>query len=126
MHYSRGMAPELRFDRAARYGAAIVGMLFATFLAIATDFSAVVQSAVYAGTIRNNTPPILAPVLVAVNITSGGYALVMEGLVITLGLGAVWLAAGLDRWLGRWLARRHGRRHGGDRIPDAATRRPDA
>ncbi|MEZ3161960.1 hypothetical protein AB1K54_15705 [Microbacterium sp. BWT-B31] len=50
------MAPELRFDRSARCGASIVGMLFATYLAIATGFSAVVQSAVYAGTIRNDTP----------------------------------------------------------------------
>lgn len=50
------MAPVLRFDRAARYGAAIVCMLFGAYLGVATDFSAIVQSESYAGTIRTDTP----------------------------------------------------------------------
>jgi len=50
------MAPELRFDRSARYGAAIVAMLAGAYLAVATDFSAIVQSEVYAGTIRTDAP----------------------------------------------------------------------
>lgn len=196
MHYSRAMAPELRFDRGARYGAAIVGMLAATYLAIVTDFSAIVQSETYAGTIRNDTPivdvvqfvmivaamvaslallptsgsrriygitvvcvtlflwatfglergagnithpvalwtfvlnqgfvtlvaavggwvvargrhplswvvvvvavipPIVAPILIAANFTTGGYALVMQGIVVAAGLGAVWAAVWIDR-----------------------------
>lgn len=50
------MAPALAFDRSARYGAAIVAMLFGTYLGVATDFSAIVQSEVYAGTIRSDAP----------------------------------------------------------------------
>lgn len=194
------MAPRLRFDRRARYGAAIVGMLATTYLASATDFSAIVQSESYAGTIRNDTPlvnivqfllivggmvaslallptpgmrrvggitlvcvalflwatfglergvgnihepdalwafvldqgfvtllaavggwviargrhplswivvivaiipPIVGPMLVEANFTSGGYALVIQGIVVLGGLGAVWAAAGIDRLLER-------------------------
>lgn len=50
------MASDLRFGRGARYGAAIVGTMFATYLAIATDFSAIAQSEAYAGTITNDLP----------------------------------------------------------------------
>lgn len=194
------MAPTIPFDRGARYGAAVVGMLFATYLAIATDFSAILQSETYAGTIRNDVPfvnvfqfvlilaamtaslwllptsgtrrvggitlvwvvlclwatfglergvgnigapvafwafvlnqgfvvlltavggwviargrhplswlvvvvavvpPIIAPILVQANFTTGGYALVIQGLVIVLGLGAVWAAVWIDRAVGR-------------------------
>jgi len=194
------MAPRLRFDRGARYGAAIVGMLATTYLASATDFSAIVQSESYAGTIRNDTPlvnivqfllivggmvaslallptsgmrrvggitlvcvtlflwatfglergvgnihepdalwafvldqgfvtllaavggwviargrhplswivvivaiipAIVGPMLVEANFTSGGYALVIQGIVVFGGLGAVWAAAGIDRLLER-------------------------
>ncbi|GAA1941313.1 hypothetical protein GCM10009775_36400 [Microbacterium aoyamense] len=190
------MAPTIPFDRGARYGAAVVGMLFATYLAIATDFSAILQSETYAGTIRNDVPfvnifqfvlilaamtaslailptsgmrrvggvtlvwvvlclwatfglergvgnitepvafwafvlnqgfvvllaaiggwviargrhplswlvvvvavvpPIVAPILIQANFTTGGYALVIQGLVIALGLGAVWAAVWIDR-----------------------------
>lgn len=198
MQYSPTMAPELRFDRGARYGAAVVGMLAATYLAAVTDFSGIVQSETYAGTIRNDAPivnvvqflvilggmvvslmllptswtrrvwgvtvvvvtlclwatfglergagiirdpvelwafvlnqgfvtllaavggwlvargrhpltfvlvivaivpPIVAPMLVAANFSTGGYALVIQGLVIFLGLGAVWAAVGIERLL---------------------------
>lgn len=50
------MAPVLSFDRSARYGAAIVAMLAGAYLGVATDFSAIVQSEVYAGTIRTDAP----------------------------------------------------------------------
>lgn len=192
------MAPRIRFDRGARYGAALVGMLFASYLAIATDFSAILQSETYAGTIRNDVPfvnifqfvlilvamttslallptsgarrvggitlvwvvlclwatfglergvgnitepvafwafvlnqgfvvllvsvggwviargrhplswivavvalvpPVVAPMLVQANFTTGGYALVIQGLVIALGLGAVWAAVWIDGWI---------------------------
>lgn len=50
------MPPRLAFDRSARYGAAIVAMLVGAYLGVATDFSAIVQSEVYAGTIRTDAP----------------------------------------------------------------------
>lgn len=50
------MALALPFDRTARYGAAIVCMLFGAYLGVATDFSAIVQSESYAGTIRTDAP----------------------------------------------------------------------
>lgn len=50
------MAPILVFDRSARYGAAIVAMLVGGYLGIATDFSSIVQSEVYAGTIASDAP----------------------------------------------------------------------
>ncbi len=50
------MAPVIAFDRTARYGAALVCMLAGAYLAVATDFSAIVQSEVYAGTIRTDAP----------------------------------------------------------------------
>ncbi|MCT9819404.1 hypothetical protein N3K63_03785 [Microbacterium sp. W1N] len=194
------MAPTLPFDRSARYGAAVVAMLFATYLVTATDFSAIVQSETYAGTIRNDAPlvnlvqfviilgamvtalwllptsgtrrlagvtlvcvvlflwaalglergdgtltqppalwdfvlnqgfvallasvggwviargrhpltwlvvavaalpPLIAPILIQANFSSGGYALVMQGTVIVAGLAAVWGAALLDSVLVR-------------------------
>ncbi|RLK52263.1 hypothetical protein [Microbacterium telephonicum] len=194
------MAPTLRFDRSAGYGAAIVAMLFATYLATAMDFSAIVQSESYAGTIRNDAPlvdivqfvlvlgsmvaalvllptkgmrrlggvtlscvvlflwatfglergdgtltqpaalwdfvlnqgfiallagvggwviargrhpltwlvvvvavipPIVGPAMIEANFSTGGYALVTQGIVIVAGLGAVWAAAGLDSLLTR-------------------------
>lgn len=50
------MAPVLAFDRSARYGAAIVAMLVGGYLGVATDFSSIVQSEVYAGTIASDAP----------------------------------------------------------------------
>lgn len=70
------MAPRLRFDRGARYGAAIVGMLATTYLASATDFSAIVQSESYAGTIRTDVP--------LVNIVQ--FLLIVAGMVASLAL----------------------------------------
>lgn len=201
----------LRFDRGARYGAAIVAAMFATYLAVASDFSAIVQAEMYAGTITNDmpyvdtlqfvlvvatlvaalaalptspmrrvgsvtlacvalflwatfgllrgaghlghldplwevvlnqgfiallagvggwviargrhplswvvvvialVPPIVGPRLVEANVTSGGYALAMQGIVVVGGLAAVWAAAGVDRWARRRFSGR-----------DAATRR---
>ena len=52
------MTPELRFDRNARYGAALVGVLFAGFLNIATDFSAFIQAANYAGALGTDVPAV--------------------------------------------------------------------
>lgn len=46
----------LRFDHRARDAAAVVGILFAAYLNIATDFSAIIQAANYAGSIPNDVP----------------------------------------------------------------------
>jgi hypothetical protein len=50
------MEPAVRFDRSARHGAALVGIAFAAYLTLATDFSTIVQAANYAGTIPNDVP----------------------------------------------------------------------
>ncbi|SFR94611.1 hypothetical protein SAMN04487846_0988 [Microbacterium sp. cf046] len=52
------MIPEVRFDRNARYGAAMVGVMFAAFLNIATDFSAFIQAANYAGALGTDVPAV--------------------------------------------------------------------
>ncbi|RKE64556.1 hypothetical protein [Microbacterium sp. AG238] len=209
----------LRFDRGARYGAAIVAATFATYLAVASDFSAIVQAEIYAGAITNDmpyvdtfqfvlvvatlvaafallptspmrrvggvtlacvalflwatfgllrgaghlahldplwavvlnqgfiallagvggwvvargrhplswvvmvvalVPPIVGPRLVEANVTSGGYALAMQGIVIVGGLAAAWGAAGIDWWVRRRLS---GRDAATGRQPRSATTR---
>lgn len=201
------MAPALVFDRSARYGAAVVCMLFATYLGAATDFSAIVQSESYAGAIRTDAPllnlvqfllvlgamlaavvllptsgwrrlggftlvsvvlllwvtfglqhaagnlvhPItfwrfvldqglivvvvsvggwllargrhpltlvvlvlavipafVSPLLAENSFPSGAIALVSQSTVAVVGLGAVWLAVLIDRWVGRRVSRRKG------------------
>jgi hypothetical protein len=194
------MGTNLRFDRGARYGAGLVATCVGAYLGSATDFSAIVQSENYAGTIRTDiplvnvaqfvlivgvfwfafailptpparrvaavtlasvvffmwatlglqrgagqisepvglwsfildqgfvtllvtvggwavardrhplswlaglvciAPPIVAPLLVAANFTTGGTTLVMQSLVIAGGVGGAWLAAAIDRPLSR-------------------------
>ena len=50
------MATALRFDRRALQGVALVGVVLGAYLTIATDFSAVVQAADYAGSIPSDVP----------------------------------------------------------------------
>lgn len=50
------MVAPLRFDSPARQGAAMVGIVFAAYLTIATDFSTIIQAADYAGSIPNDVP----------------------------------------------------------------------
>lgn len=50
------MTDGFRFDANARYGAAIVGVLFAASLNIATDFSAFIQASNYAGSLGTDVP----------------------------------------------------------------------
>ena len=46
----------LKFTDNARYGAAIVGTVFAAYLNIATDFSSYIQASNYAGTLGTDVP----------------------------------------------------------------------
>lgn len=50
------MPRRIRLDDRARYGAAVATMVFSTYLAISTNFSAIVQAENYAGTIRTDVP----------------------------------------------------------------------
>jgi hypothetical protein len=50
------MADRFRFDRNARYGAALVGFMFAAYLNIATDFSAFIQASNYDGSLGTDVP----------------------------------------------------------------------
>lgn len=50
------MSEPLRFDRSARYGAALVGTLFAGYLCIATSFDAFIQASNYAGALGTDVP----------------------------------------------------------------------
>lgn len=102
------MAPTLPFDRTARYGAAIVCMIFGVYLGTATDFSAIVQSATYAGTIHTDVPLlnvvqfilVLAAMLTAVVLlpTSGWRRLAAFTLVCVVLF--LWATFGLQRGAG--------------------------
>lgn len=102
------MAPALVFDRSARYGAAIVCMLFGAYLGVATDFSAIVQSESYAGAIRTDAPLlnvvqfllVLAAMLIAVVLlpTSGWRRLGAFTLVSVVLL--LWVTFGLQHAAG--------------------------
>lgn len=48
----------MAFDRGARYGAAMVGVMFAGYLNVATDFSAFIQAANYAGVLGTDVPAV--------------------------------------------------------------------
>jgi hypothetical protein len=50
------MVARLRFASPARHGVALVGIVFAAYLNIATDFSTIIQAADYAGSIPNDVP----------------------------------------------------------------------
>ena len=50
------MSPRLSFDRNARYGAAMVGVMFAAWLNIATDYSAFIEATNYAGSLGTDVP----------------------------------------------------------------------
>src|SRR6187402_1402303 len=50
------MAERLRFDRHARHAVALVGIVVAAYLNVATDFSTFIQAADYAGSIPNDVP----------------------------------------------------------------------
>ncbi|MFE1646323.1 hypothetical protein ACFM35_12160 [Microbacterium sp. P01] len=50
------MSEHLAFDRNARYGAALIGVAFAAYLCISTDFNAFIQASNYAGALGTDVP----------------------------------------------------------------------
>ncbi len=52
------MAVRVRFDRNARYGASMVGVLFAAYLNIITNFDAFIQAENYAGVLGTDVPAV--------------------------------------------------------------------
>ena len=52
------MAARVRFDRNARYGASMVGVLFAAYLNIVTNFDAFIQAENYAGVLGTDVPAV--------------------------------------------------------------------
>lgn len=52
------MPAVLEFDANARYGAALVGVLFAGYLSVSTDYSAFVQATNYAGVLGTDIPAV--------------------------------------------------------------------
>lgn len=54
--YLRPMAQTAKFDPRVRYGVAVTAMVYSTYLACATDFSAVIRSENYEGAISSDIP----------------------------------------------------------------------
>lgn len=52
------MTARVRFDRNARYGASMVGVLFAAYLNIITNFDAFIQAENYAGVLGTDVPAV--------------------------------------------------------------------
>jgi len=102
------MAEPVRFDRNARYGAALVGTLFATYLCVSTDFSAYVQAANYAGTLGTDQPLVdffefvlMLGVFVASFITAPTTSARRLGAVTLAAVVLLlWAAVGIERGVG--------------------------
>lgn len=102
------MAPHLRFDRNARYGAAIVAMMFGTYLLIGTDFGALIQAETYTGTIRTDIPLLNIVQFIAILLTlDGALALLptsgwrrLGGVTLLSVVLLLWATLALERGVG--------------------------
>lgn len=102
------MGPRLRFDRGARYGAAVVTQLFATYLAITTDFTAIIQAESYTGSISTDVPllnvlqfiVILAAFTAALAMLPTPIAGRIGGITLALVVLLLWAALGIERGVG--------------------------
>jgi hypothetical protein len=102
------MTAELRFDRNARYGAALVGVLFAGYLNIATDFSTFIQAENYAGALGTDVPAVdLAEFVLILAIYLAAFVLMPASGARRLGavtLACValllWATVGIERGVG--------------------------
>jgi hypothetical protein len=102
------MTADLRFDRNARYGAALVGVLFAGYLNIATDFSAFIQAANYAGALGTDVPAvdfvefvlILGIYLAAFIIMPASGARRLGAVTLACVVLLLWATIGIERGIG--------------------------
>lgn len=102
------MAASFPFDRSARYGAALVGTLFAGYLAIAVDFSAFIQASNYAGALGTDVPLVdLVEFVLIVALFVASFAIMPSSGARRLGavtLACVvlflWAAVGIERGIG--------------------------
>lgn len=102
------MSRVIEFDENARYGAALVGVLFASYLSVASDYSAFVQAANYAGVLGTGVPAVdifefllsLGLFVVSFSIfpTSGARRLTAVTLACVVLL--IWATVGIERGVG--------------------------
>lgn len=108
IRYGRAMAMVLRFDRNARYGAAMVGVIFAGYVNIATDFSAFIQAANYAGVLGTDVPAVdLAEFLLCLSLYVVSFSVFPTSparrlMAVTLACVVLllWAAIGIERGVG--------------------------
>ncbi|WP_144877627.1 hypothetical protein [Microbacterium sp. 1.5R] len=102
------MRRSLRFDRNARFGAATVGVVFAAYVNIATDFSAFVQAANYAGVLGTDVPAVdVAEFLLCVALYVASFAIFpstgarrVAAVTLVSVVLFLWAAVGIERGVG--------------------------
>lgn len=105
------MSRELRFDANARYGAALVGVLFAGYLSVATDYSAFVQAANYAGVLGTDIPAVdlfeflltLGLFVTAFSMFPTSAARRLSAVTLTCVVLFLWATIGIERGVGNVL-----------------------
>ncbi len=96
------------FDRGARYGAALVGTLFAGYLCIVTDFEAFIEASNYAGAIGTDVPLvdlvefvlILALFVTSFAIMPASGARRLAAVTLACAVLLLWAAIGIERGIG--------------------------
>lgn len=102
------MSQDLRLDASARYGAALVGVLFAGYLSVATDYSAFVQAANYAGVLGTDIPAVdlfeflltLGLFITAFSIFPTSAARRLSAVTLTCVVLFLWATIGIERGVG--------------------------
>jgi len=102
------MTEPLRFDRSARYGAALVGTLFAGYLCIATSFDAFIQASNYAGALGTDVPLvdlvefilILGLFIASFSIMPGSPARRIGAVTLACVVLLLWATVGIERGIG--------------------------
>lgn len=98
----------VRFNRNARYGAAMVGVMFASYLNIATDFSAFIQAANYAGALGTDVPAVdFVQFVLIVGIYLASFIIVpasgtrrLVAVTLTCVVLFLWATIGIERGVG--------------------------
>lgn len=102
------MIPPLRFDRNARYGAALVGVLFAGYLNIATDYSAFIEAANYAGALGTDVPVVdFVEFMLVLGVFVTSFALIptsgarrLGAITLAFVVLLLWATVGIERGVG--------------------------